>query len=387
MKSARARFSLLMAAVFLVAFAGGGLGSLVGAKNARAEAANQGVVGYDAVYSSGNPIPEIAANVRPSVVQVVESAQTWTPGSRAAAEREIGYGSGTYILDAADGDGGYILTNYHVVEDGETHRIVWLDGTEMECALTGYDDGTDIAILRFRGRAPAGATPVAMGDSDGLQIGELAIVIGNPGAAEYVLYGTVTSGIISGLERMKITAGNFSRSVSVIQTDAAINSGNSGGALLNARGELVGIPTLKLSFSDSSVYEGLGFCVPINSVKELIDQIIKTGKVSRPMLGIGVRDHDGPDEPTRKHPPAGVMVQNVTKGSSAEEQGLLPYDIITEIGGARIRSFAELTAVLDTLKAGDVAELKVYRYYDQSGNMLERYEELTFQIELRLLEE
>ncbi len=385
MKSAKARFSLLLAAVFAVAFAGGGLGSLVLAKNARAESGSNSVVGYDAVYSSDNPIPEIAANVRPSVVQVIESAQTWASGSRQTSEQEIGYGSGSYIRDAEDGDGGYILTNYHVVEDGDSYRIVWLDGTEMSCELVGYDNGTDIAILRFHEDAPAGATPVAMGDSDALQIGELAIVIGNPGAAEYVLYGTVTSGIISGLERKEISAGNFTRSVSVIQTDAAINSGNSGGALLNSRGELVGIPTLKLSYSDSSVYEGLGFCVPINSVKDLIGEIIETGKVSRPMLGVGVADFDGPDEPTRNYPPAGVIVKQVTPGSSAEEQGILAFDIIAEINGTRVKSYADLTAVIDTLKAGDTATLKVYRYYDQNGNMLEKYEEMTFNVELRLL--
>lgn len=385
MKSRKARLCLLLAAVFAVAFVGGGLGSFVFTKNARAESASDEAVGYDAVYSSDNPIPEIAANVRPSVVQVIESAETWTSGTRNTAEQEIGYGSGTYIRAAKDGKGGYILTNYHVVEDGDSYKIVWLDGTEMSCELTGYDDGTDIALLRFTEDAPQGTMPVTMGDSDSLQIGELAIVIGNPGAAEYVLYGTVTSGIISGLERKEISAGNFTRSVSVIQTDAAINSGNSGGALLNAKGELVGIPTLKMSYSDSSVYEGLGFCVPITSVKDLIDEIIETGKVSRPMLGVGVTDFDGPDEPTRSYPPAGVVVREVTPGSSAEEEGILPYDIITEINGTRITSYAELTAVLDTLKAGDTAQLKAYRYYDQNGNMLENYEELTFDVELRLL--
>jgi serine protease Do len=385
MKGAKARFSLLLAAVFAVAFIGGGVGSFVFVKNARAESATNNVVGYDAVYSSDNPIPEIAANVRPSVVQVIESAQTWSSGASGTTAQEIGYGSGTYIRDAEDGDGGYILTNYHVVEDGDSYKIVWLDGTEMDCALVGYDNGTDIAILRFSEDAPSDATPIALGDSDSLQIGELAIVIGNPGAAEYVLYGTVTSGIISGLERKEISAGNFTRSVSVIQTDAAINSGNSGGALLNAKGELVGIPTLKLSYSDSSVYEGLGFCVPINSVKDLIDEIITTGKVSRPMLGVGVADFEGPDEPTRNYPPAGVIVKQVTAGSSAEEQGILPYDIITQINGIRVTSYADLTAIIDTLKVGDTAELTVYRYYDQNGNTLEKYEKLSFSVELRLL--
>ncbi|MGI6238681.1 MAG: S1C family serine protease, partial [Christensenellales bacterium] len=285
MKNRKAGLSLLLAAVFALGFAGSWLGVLVFAKDASAEP-TEGVVGYDAVYSAQNPIPEIAANIRPSVVQVVNAAETWSTSTRELSEQEIGYGSGTYILEAEDGAGGFILTNYHVVESGDRYKIIWLDGTEMTCTLVGYDDGTDIAVLRFSEDAPAGAMPVPTGDSDQLQIGELAIVIGNPGAGDYVLYGTVTSGIISGLERGQISAGNFTRSVSVIQTDAAINAGNSGGALLNARGELVGIPTLKMSHSMSAVYEGLGFCVPINTVKGLVEEIIETGKVSRPMLGV-----------------------------------------------------------------------------------------------------
>ena len=264
-------------------------------------------------------------------------------------------------------------------------RIAWLDGTEMETEVVGVDNGTDIAVLRFSETAPAGATPVPMGDSDSLQIGELAIVIGNPGAGENVLYGTVTAGIISGLERDEIDAGNFSRSVSVIQTDAAINSGNSGGALLNSSGELMGIPTLKMSYSASSVYEGLGFCVPINTVKDLVTEIIETGKVTRPMLGVGVADFDGPDEPMRSYPPIGVMVRQVVEGSSAEEQGLQMYDVITEIDGVRIKSYSELTAELDKHEVGDKVQLKVYRYYDKNGNELDNYEEHTFEIELRAL--
>lgn len=386
MKSGKKTLVLMLAAAFAVAATGGALGSFIFSRNAAAEPEDGGAVGYEAIYSSENPIPEIAANVRPSVVQVIVSGQTWTAGNRQATEEDIGSGSGTYV-QARDGNGGgYILTNYHVVEDGETYRIVWLDGAEMQAQLVGYDNGTDIAVLSFDEAAPADADPVVMGDSDALQIGELAIVIGNPGAGESVLYGTVTAGIISGLEREEISAGNFSRSVSVIQTDAAINSGNSGGALLNSRGELVGIPTLKMSYSASSVYEGMGFCVPINTVKSLVNEIIETGRVTRPMLGVGVADFDGPDEPIRSHPPIGVMVRQVVEGSSAEEEGIKVYDVITEIDGVRITSYSELTAEIDRHQVGDVVELRVYRYYDANGDMLDSYEEYTFSVELRALD-
>ena len=369
-----------LALAFVFAFMGASLGTFLTSRAAAAEE----TVGYDAVYSSDNPVPEIAANVRPNVVQVITRGKTWDAQTRETQEEDIGSGSGTYIRTADEG--GYILTNNHVVEQGDSYKIKWLDGTEMDAELVGADNGTDIAVLRFKDPAPEGASPVVMGDSDALQIGELAIVIGNPGAGDNVLFGTVTAGIISGLERSDISAGNFTRSVSVIQTDAAINSGNSGGALLNAKGELVGIPTLKMSYSSSSVYEGLGFCVPINTVKDLIDELITTGKVTRPMLGVGVADFDGPDEPMKNYPPCGVIVRQVTDGSSAQEQGVQVGDIITEINGVRVTSYEELTAEIANCKVGDVVTLKVYRYYDENGNALSKYEEHSFEVELRALE-
>ena len=384
MKNSKRTFIAMLAMAFAVAVAGGAVGSFIFARNAAAE--ESGTVGYEAIFTAANPVPEIAANVRPSVVQVITSGETWISGPN-ATEQDLGSGSGSYIRALDGGKGGYILTNNHVIEGGEKYRIMWLDGTEMDAELVGADSGTDIAVLKFEDEAPEGATPVVLGDSDGLQIGELAIVIGNPGAGDSVLFGTVSAGIISGLERSDVSAGNFSRSVSVIQTDAAINSGNSGGALLNSRGELVGIPTLKMSYSYSSVYEGLGFCVPINTVKPLVEQIIDTGKVTRPMLGIGVSDFDGPDEPIRSHPPIGVMVQQVVEGSSAEEQGVKVYDVITEIDGVRIKSYTELTAEVDKHKVGDVVELKIYRYYDERGDKLDKYEEHAFSVELRALED
>lgn len=349
-----------------------------------ASAEETGTVGYEAVWSSSNPIPEIAANVRPAVVEVIESGKDWDAQTRETVEKDLGSGSGSYFRAAEDEDGGgYILTNYHVVESGESYRIVWLDGTETEAELVGSDNGTDIAVLRFRGDVAKDVTPVVFGDSDSLQIGELAICIGNPGAGKNVLYGTVTAGIISGLEREEVSAGNFTRSVSVIQTDAAINGGNSGGALLNASGELVGIPTLK---ANAASYEGLGFCVPINTVAELVEEIIATGKVTRPMLGLGVSAVDGPDDPMKNYPPAGVMVRQVTEGSSAEEEGIKLYDIITEIDGVRVKSYDELVAVIDTHDVGDKVTLKVYRYYDATGAKLSKYEEYEFEVELRALE-
>lgn len=378
------KVSLFLALALCVGFAGGAL--LTRKTEAVAETADA-TVGYDAVYSSDNPVPEIAANVRPSVVQVITSAATWDQRTREVSTEEIGYGSGTYFRTLDGGEGGYILTNNHVVDEGETYQIEWLDGTIMDATLVGADEGTDIAVLQFNEPAPEGATPVPLGDSDALQIGELAIVIGNPGDSEEVLFGTVTAGIISGLEREGVSAqGSFNRPVSTIQVDAAINTGNSGGALLNAQGELVGIPTLKMTASYTTIYEGLGFCIPINTAKDIIEQLIENGEVVRPRLGVTVVAQDGPDEPMRNFAPAGVRVENVEEGTPADEAGLQRYDIITEINGIRVYTNEDLIGEIDRHSAGDTVELTVCRYYSENGTPLAQYEVFTAEVELKIID-
>ena len=378
------KVSLFLALALCVGFAGGAL--LTRKTEAMAETADA-TVGYDAVYSSDNPVPEIAANVRPSVVQVITSAATWDQRTREVSTEEIGYGSGTYFRALDEGEGGYILTNNHVVDEGETYQIEWLDGTIMDATLVGADEGTDIAVLQFNEPAPEGATPVPLGDSDALQIGELAIVIGNPGNSEEVLFGTVTAGIISGLEREGVSAqGSFNRPVSTIQVDAAINTGNSGGALLNAQGELVGIPTLKMTASYTTIYEGLGFCIPINTAKDIIEQLIENGEVVRPRLGVTVVAQDGPDEPMRNFAPAGVRVENVEEGTPADEAGLQRYDIITEINGIRVYTNEDLIGEIDRHSAGDTVELTVCRYYSENGTPLAQYEVFTAEVELKIID-
>ena len=355
---------------------------LLGCAQAMAE-----TVTYDAIYSSSNPIPEIAARTRPSIVQITNSIETWDQATRTSAVTPNTYGSASYIRADEDGAGGYLLTNYHIVEDGDVFSALWLDGTEMDLELVGYDDGTDIAVLRFEDPAPEGAEPIPLGDSDALQIGELAICIGNPGSGSEVLFGTVTAGIISGLQREDINAGNFSRSINVIQTDAPINSGNSGGALLNARGELVGIPTLKMGASYTDVYEGLGFCVPISAVNEYIDQLIDKGNVVRPRMGVTVVSLEGPDEPMKRFPPCGAQIVTVEPGTPAEKAGLEVNDIITEANSVRVRSASELVSVIDKANEGDEIELKVYRYnYDDEGKVTRGYKELEMKLNLELLD-
>ncbi len=352
-----------------------------------AEPAAEEVVTYDSIYSATNPIPEIAARCRPAIVDISASVESWNPDTRVSSVDPTYFGSATYIRADEDGAGGYLLTNYHIVKDGDVFDALWLDGTEMDLELVGYDDGTDIAVMRFEDPAPEGVEPIPIGDSDQLVIGELAICIGNPGTASQMLYGTVTAGIISGLQREDINAGNFSRSVNVIQTDAPINSGNSGGALLNAKGELVGIPTLKMGMSYTTVYEGLGFCIPISFVKDYISQIIEKGNVVRPRMGVTVVTIDGPDEPMRRYPPCGAQVYSVEPGTPADKAGLQVNDVVFEANGERIKSSLDLVNAVDKCEAGDTMNMVVYRYnYDADGAVAGGYERIEISLQLEIID-
>ena len=347
----------------------------------------EGNPSYDVIYTSANPVPDICERVRPSIVQINTKVEVWDPNTRVSDVYDEGGGSATYFRDKADGTGGYLLTNYHVVKDCDIYEAIWLDGTAMDCELIGYDNGSDIAVLAFEGPAPGGAQPVPMGDSDALRVGELAIIIGNPGDYESVYFGSVTAGIISGLEREDVNAGNFSHSITTIQTDAPINGGNSGGALLNAKGELVGIPTLKMSVGYSTVYEGMSFCIPISVVKDYIDQIIDNGNVVRPRMGVTVMTIDGPDEAMRRYPPCGAEVYSVEAGTPADRAGLQEKDIITEANGVRITSSQDLVRAVDKCGEGEQMELTVYRYnYDLEGNLTGGFEELHLTLELQIID-
>ena len=380
-KSFIKRISVFLAVALCLGIVGGVV------LNRKVSAVAEENVGYEAIYSSANPVPEIAANVRPSVVQVITSAASWDPRTRQVYTQEIGYGSGTYIQTLDGGQGGYILTNNHVISDGESYQIEWLDGTIMDATLVGADEGTDVAILRFDQAAPSGAMPVPLGDSDQLQVGELAICIGNPGSGDEVLFGTVTAGIISGLEREGVTAsGSFTRAVSTIQVDAAINTGNSGGALLNAQGELVDIPTIKMTADYTTIYENLGFCIPINTVKDVINQLIETGTVVRPRLGVTVTAVEGPEEPMRNYPPAGVQIVSVEEGTPADEAGLQAQDVITHINGNRVYSNTDLTGEIDKHEAGDSVTLTICRYYNESGSPLTQYEQFDVEVRLEIID-
>lgn len=313
---------------------------------AATEAPGTGVAG------DANPAIQVAQDTANSVVGVATYSSTW---SRQTGESEemIGQGSGVVI------QAGYVLTNYHVVEDGTNFKVLLPSGEYIDAELVGTDSSTDLAVLKVDSDV---LTPARIGSSSDLLVGSTVIAIGNPGGE--VLANTVTSGIVSALERTSVNSSNTTRQISYIQHDAAINSGNSGGGLFNANGELVGINTLKYGGSvfSSVSFEGLGFAIPVDTAYPIAMDLIEHGKVLRPQMGVTVYAVDGPDEAMSNYPPASLCINSVEQGSPAEAAGLQAYDFITEIDGVRVTNLMELTAQLDQHEAGDTVTLTVVRY-------------------------
>lgn len=264
--------------------------------------------------------------------------------------------SGSGVIISEDG---YILTNNHIVNTSSTSSYyqvsqankvtvkLYNDDTIYDATIVGTDETTDLAVIKIE---KTGLPAAELGNSDSVKVGEFSMAIGNPLCME----STVTAGIISAVNRT-ITSDN--RNYTVIQTDAAINSGNSGGALVNSKGQVIGINTLKLS---GTGIEGIGFAIPINSTVDIYKQLISDGKVKRPYIGISGRDIN---EQTAKQYKLveGVYIVSVEPYSSAEKAGLKSYDVITEVDGKKITSMDELNEIKNSHKIGDIINLKVYR--------------------------
>ena len=258
--------------------------------------------------------------------------------------------SGSGFIYSADG---YIITNYHVIEDSNSISISFYDGSSMDAQLVGYDESNDIAVLKVDAKD---LKPVVLGDSDNLNVGDTVLAIGNPlGELTFSL----TAGTVSALDR-EVT---FSRGITMnlIQTDCAINSGNSGGALFNLYGEVVGITNAKYSGNSNSgaSIDNIGFAIPMNQVREMIDSIIKTGYVVKPY--IGVRFTDVSKESLGYGLPAGAAVQFVEENSPAQKSGLNISDIITHINGQEITGGSDLKKMVSSSKPGDEMKLTVWR--------------------------
>lgn len=260
-----------------------------------------------------------------------------------------GLGSGV-IIDAKKG---YVVTNNHVVENADEITVKLKDGRELKAKKLGADDQSDIALLKID---PDNLTALAIADSDEIRVGDYAIAIGNP----FGLSQTVTSGIVSALGRSGLNIGGYE---DFIQTDAAINRGNSGGALVNLRGELIGINTAIFGPNGGNV--GIGFAIPSNMMKSLVDQIAEFGEVRRGLLGILGSDVDaGLAEAMESKINKGAFVSEVQPETAAEKAGLQAGDIITAVNGRKITSFRELAARISSMGAGAEVELTILRKGD-----------------------
>ncbi|MGA7292703.1 MAG: DegQ family serine endoprotease [Terriglobales bacterium] len=259
-------------------------------------------------------------------------------------QREWGLGSGVIISPD-----GYILTNNHVVEKASDIKVTLADKRQFPGKVIGTDPQTDIAVVKI---AATGLPTITLGDSSKLQVGDYAFAIGNPfGVGE-----TATMGIISATGRNGLSIEDYE---DFIQTDAAINPGNSGGALLNARGELIGINTAILS-GQSGGNEGIGFAIPINMAKYVMDQILKHGKVVRGYIGVGIQEVT-PDLAKAFNVPAekGALVGNVDPGSSGAKAGLQRGDVIEELNGEPVTGPNDLRLKIGTMTPGTTIHLKV----------------------------
>ena len=294
------------------------------------------------------PAEVYAANVNSTVgITTTVTTNFWGFQSSSAAS-----GSGFIITDD-----GYILTNYHVIEDSNSITVSLYNGETYDAALIGYDESNDIAVLKVEAED---LVPVVLGDSDNLNVGDSVVAIGNP-LGELTF--TLTSGAISAKDR-KVTLSS-SVTMNLLQTDCAINSGNSGGALFNLYGEVIGVTNAKYSSSSSSEasIDNIGFAIPINSIMNIVESIIEKGYISKPYVGISVMDVSA--ETQQYGIPAGAAVQSVAEGSPAEQAGLQRGDVITAVNGTAMDS----NALVDCVGASEVGDRLVMSVYRQGTTM------------------
>ena len=262
-------------------------------------------------------------------------------------ERQFQSAGSGVIFDAKNG---YIVTNAHVVDNATEITVTLQDGRDLTATVVGSDVPSDVAVLKVPSDS---LTQVALGDSTRLEVGDFVVAIGNP----FGLQHTVTSGIVSGLGRSGINPDGYE---DFIQTDASINPGNSGGALVNLRGELVGINSAILSRSGGNI--GIGFAIPVNMARSIMDQLLKYGSVKRGLLGVNIYSLT-PDMAKSLNiaDTQGVLVSQVTEGSAAENAGIKPGDVITSINGQNIKSNSELRNAIGLSRVGDTVNVALIR--------------------------
>jgi serine protease Do/serine protease DegQ len=249
-----------------------------------------------------------------------------------------------------DAKAGYILTNAHVVENATEITVTLQDGRDLSAEVLGSDVQSDIAVLKVK---PDGLTQIVLGDSSKAEVGDFVVAIGNP----FGLAHTVTSGIVSALSRSGINPNGYE---DFIQTDASINPGNSGGALVNLRGELIGINTAILSRSGGNI--GIGFAIPVNMARNVMQQLIKYGTVHRGQLGVSMYTVTADIAHSLGLPSAtGALISQVVEGSPAAVAGLRTGDVITSVNGAPVKSNSELRNIIGLRQVGDRIDIGLVR--------------------------
>jgi len=304
-----------------------------------------------AIIDDTNPISDIAEGVADSIVGVENYVTAF-----GAEEPKLMQGTGSGFIVSSEG---YILTNAHVVQGAERIMITLMSGEELEAELMGADNYMDVAVLKVERE---GLPALAIGDSEALRVGEFVVAVGNPLGRE--LEGSVTFGIVSARAR-SITIDGITNSY--IQTDAAINFGNSGGPLLNMRGEVVGINTAKSVYAGIDQFgnvvnaEGLGFALPIQDAMEVARMLITEGRIRRPAVGITVITLTEEEARSRGLDEPGVLVYAVVNGGPAEKAGIRPDDVILSFNGTTVTNQDQLTDMIDTLRVEDVVEFEILR--------------------------
>lgn len=294
-----------------------------------------------AVEGGTMSVSDIAKKVSPAVV-AVKTTSKGSPNYLDNQSLQQGVGSGMIINEE-----GYILTNYHVVEGAQQVKVVLSDGKEVNAKVVNYDANYDVAVIKIIDNTQVPAV-VELGDSDSLQVGEQVVAIGNPLGTDF--FGSVTTGIVSALNR-KIEGDT--NNLSYIQTDTAINEGNSGGPLINSKGQIIGINTAKIK---ESGVEGLSFAIPINAV------INKIPDLSKPILTVGIQGREVDSKLSQQYNiPVGVYVQDITEFSPAEKAGVKPGDVIIKFDGQKVATFNEINSLKNKHKSGDEVSITVSR--------------------------
>ncbi|MDF4005823.1 S1C family serine protease [Limosilactobacillus fermentum] len=297
-----------------------------------------------------------------AVVSVINKQATSSSDSLYGNLETASEGSG--VIYKKSGNVAYVVTNNHVVSGSSEIQVILSNGKTVDAQIVGTDETTDLAVLKINA---ANVTTVAtFGNSNDIAAGQDVIAIGSPMGSEYA--NTVTKGIISATKRT-VKASDSSVATTVIQTDAAINSGNSGGPLVNMAGQVIGINSMKLASStDGTSVEGMGFSIPSNEVVRVINQLIKNGKITRPTLGVSLLDlsdvSSSQQQSVLNLPTSvtkGVVVMKVESGYPTANAGLQQYDVITSINGKKVTDAGDLKTVLYKYKVGDTVTLTYYR--------------------------